>query len=493
MKTKYELYPFSQFVLFVSSLGRLLLIFLKVNKKTKIVCTLGPASASEEQITEMVKAGMNVARLNFSHGDYESHAKLIFTIRKVEHKLGLPIGIIQDLHGPKIRVNNLRKPIQVEIGQEVIIGQDFDIDTKIHDTIRPKQKILIEDGLIELEVKKVKGKKVFCTVLSPGLIQNRKGVNLPRTKLKIPIFTDSDIEDLKFGLKQDVDWVALSFVRNRADIKKLKEYIDKFTPKGLVKPKIIAKIEKPEAVDNFDKILQETDAIMVARGDLGVEMPEAEVPIIQKDIIRKCLKAAKPVIVATQMLDSMIKNPRPTRAEVSDVANAVIDHTDCVMLSGETAFGKYPVKTVQQMARIVEVTEKSEFIVKPKHVVEKNLTKSEAVSESVHELAINTKAKVIVGATDSGYTARQISHERPPVSKIIMLTPSVKAQRQMTLFWGVESYFMPKVNSLDELISGLMENVKKLKLAKKGDRVIVVTGEPLGQKENLNLVEVKTV
>ena len=327
-----------------------------MTKKTKIVCTLGPASASVKLITDMVAAGMNVARLNFSHGDYESHEQLIKNVRQVSVKLKTPLAIIQDLHGPKIRVKNLKTPLEVKIGQTVVIGKDFDLDAEVVRSIRPRQRILIEDGLIEMEVQKVAGNRVFCTVLSPGKIQDKKGVNLPRTRLKIPILTDKDVQDLKFGLKMDVDYIALSFVRTAQDVRNLKKLIDKYTPKDIEKPKIIAKIEKPEAVKNFDAILKEVDAVMVARGDLGVEMPEAQVPIIQKTIIQKCLKAAKPVIVATQMLDSMIRNPRPTRAEVSDVANAVIDQTDCVMLSGETAFGRYPLKTVQQMAKIIEAT-----------------------------------------------------------------------------------------------------------------------------------------
>ncbi|MBI5529896.1 MAG: pyruvate kinase [Candidatus Doudnabacteria bacterium] len=462
-------------------------------KKTKIVCTLGPTSSSVKNITEMVKAGMNVARLNFSHGDYKSHEQLISNVRSVSEKLGLPLAIIQDLHGPKIRVKNLKKPIDVKIGQTVVIGQDFDMDAEVVKSIRPRQHILIEDGLIEMEVSRVVGRKVFCTVLSPGKIQDKKGVNLPRTRLKIPILTEKDIEDLKFGLKQDVDYIALSFVRTAADVRNLKKLIKKYNPKGFEAPKIISKIEKPEAVKNFDAILKESDAVMVARGDLGVEMPESQVPIIQKTIIQKALRAAKPVIVATQMLDSMIRNPRPTRAEVSDVANAVIDQTDCVMLSGETAFGRYPVKTVQQMAKIIEATEKSIFLPGHKHLVEKALSKSEAVAESVYELASSTKAKIIIGATDSGFTAREVAHQRPVMTNIIMLTPKEKTQRQMCLIWGVRSFLVPMVKTYENLLALMIKTAKENKLVKKGEKLIIVTGEPLGMKENLNLVEVKTV
>ncbi|MCL5775117.1 MAG: pyruvate kinase [Patescibacteria group bacterium] len=462
-------------------------------KKTKIVCTLGPASSSVRIINDMVMAGMNVARLNFSHGDYESHEQLIKNVRQVSEKLKVPLAIIQDLHGPKIRVKNLKNPLDVKIGQTVVIGQDFDLDAEVVKSIRVRQRILIEDGLIEMEVKKISGKKVFCTALSPGKIQDRKGVNLPRTRLKIPILTDKDVEDLKFGLKMDVDYIALSFVRTAQDVRNLKKLIDKFTPKDLEKPKVIAKIEKPEAVKNFDAILKEVDAVMVARGDLGVEMPESQVPIIQKTIIQKCLKAAKPVIVATQMLDSMIRNPRPTRAEVSDVANAVIDQTDCVMLSGETAFGRYPLKTVQQMAKIIEATEKSVFLPGHRHLFEKAMSRTEAVAESVNELATSTHARVIVGATDSGFTAREVAHERPVMANIVMLTPREKVQRQMCLIWGVQSFLVPIVKTYEKLLALMIDTAKQHKLIKKGEKLVIVTGEPLGLRENLNLVEVKTV
>lgn len=461
-------------------------------KKTKIICTLGPASQSVKTIAEMVKAGMNVARLNFSHGDHENHKLLIENIRKVSSKFGIPIAIIQDLHGPKIRVADLKEPIVVKVGDKIIIGKDFKLDAEVAKSLRPKQRILIEDGLIELEVEKIQGRHITCVALSGGKIQNHKGVNLPRTKLKIPILTERDIEDLKFGLKNNVDYVALSFVRSAKDVRNLKKLIEKYNPRNLTPPRIIAKIEKPEAVKNFNSVLREADAIMVARGDLGVEMPESQVPIIQKDIIQKALKSAKPVIVATQMLDSMIRNPRPTRAEVSDVANAVIDQTDCVMLSGESAFGKFPVRSVAEMNRIIEVTEKSHFLPKHEHLLEKKASKLEAISEGVFDLAEHTRAKVIVGATASGFTAREIAHKRPR-AKLIMLTPNEKSQRQMVLIWGVESFLMPMVKTLEELIARMLDLVKKKKFARKGDRVVVVTGEPLGQKENLNLVEVKTV
>ena len=462
-------------------------------KKSKIVCTLGPASQSVKTLTEMVMAGMNVARLNFSHGDHENHALLIKNIRAVAKKLNKTITIVQDLHGPKIRVLEMKEPLTVKVGQTVIIGQDFSLDLDVMKSIRANQRILIEDGLIELEVEKIVGKKIYCVALSPGKIQSHKGVNLPRTKLKIPILGEKDIADLKFGLKQDVDYVALSFVRTAKEVVSLRELIAKYNPKNLDLPKIIAKIEKPEAVKNFDSILKVTDAVMVARGDLGVEMPENIVPILQKTIIQKCLKASKPVIVATQMLDSMIRNPRPTRAEVSDVANAVIDQADCVMLSGESAFGKFPIKAVSEMTRIIETTEKSAFLPQHIHLSSNSTNKTEAVAESIYHLVSHTKAKAIVGATKGGFTAREVAHERPRNASLVMLTPKPKTLRQINMVWGVNAYLIPEVKNFENLMETMVSVAKSKKFIKKGDKVILVTGEPLGQKENLNLVEVRTV
>lgn len=462
-------------------------------KKTKIIATIGPASGTLPMLEQMALAGLNIARLNFSHGDYEMHEKFIENIRKTSAKLKKPIAIIQDLHGPKVRVGKLTKPIEVKIGDTVVIGRDFDLSYDLSKWVRPRQHILIEDGLIELEITKVSGKRIYCLALTPGKIQERKGLNLPRTKLKFPILTEKDIKDLKFGLEHDVDYVALSFVRNRKDIANLKKFIKKYNPKGHDAPKIIAKIESLEGVKRFDEILSEADGIMVARGDLGVEVPESEVPLLQKSFIQKCLRVAKPVIVATQMLDSMIRNPRPTRAEVSDVANAVIDQTDCVMLSGETAFGKYPLKSVAAMNKIIETTEKSP--ISHSHILlpTRAISRSDAVAESAFQLAKFTKVKVIIGATMSGFTAREIAHERPHHARIVMFTPKEKVCRQMSLLWGVSSYMIPKVGSYEDLIKTMLTMVRKEKLVKKGEQLLIVTGEPIGQRENLNVVEVKTV
>ncbi len=330
-------------------------------KRTKIVATIGPASEKKAVLSKMIKNGMDIARLNFSHGSYQNHAMLIKNIRAVAKQQHRKIPILQDLQGPKIRIAELRKPLTAKKNQTVTIGKDFDLDFDISSTVKKGERILIEDGLIELRVSKVVKDQITCKVITGGSIQSHKGVNLPDSKISFPVITEKDISDLQFGLKHGVNYVALSFVRDPKDITALKKLIKKYLPTRKKSPLIVAKIERPEAVKNIKTIIKQADVIMVARGDLGVEMPDWDVPVIQKDIIALCRKAKKPVIVATQMLDSMIRNPRPTRAEVSDVANAVIDRADAVMLSGETATGKYPVEAVTEMRLIIEDTEASPY------------------------------------------------------------------------------------------------------------------------------------
>ncbi len=330
-------------------------------KRTKIVATIGPASEKKSVLSKLIKNGMDIARLNFSHGSYENHAMLMRNIRAVAKQQHKKVTILQDLQGPKIRVAELSKPLTVKKNQTVAIGKDFDLDFDVSTTVKKGERILIEDGLIELKVIKVSKGLIVCKIVTGGVIQSHKGVNLPDSKITFPVITDKDVSDLQFGLKHGVNYVALSFVRDAKDLIALKKLIKKYLPARKKAPLVVTKIERPEAVKNFSKILKQSDMIMVARGDLGVEMPDWDVPIIQKDIIAKCRKAKKPVIVATQMLDSMIRNPRPTRAEVSDVANAVIDRADAVMLSGETATGKYPVEAVIEMRRIIEDTEASPY------------------------------------------------------------------------------------------------------------------------------------
>lgn len=485
-------------------------------KRTKIVATIGPACESPAVLKKMIASGMNVARLNFSHNTYESHRLVVERLRRVSRELKTPIGIMQDLQGPKIRVGELAKPLHISTGEIVVLyweQQERLVNGKTGNSILKKFKakhflptqfpvakyakkdkiILINDGVIELKTLDVKGHFVLAEVEADGIIETHKGINFPGAKIDLPSLTDKDIESLKFGLGLNVDMVALSFVTSHNDVLKLRKAIKKYN-KATSEPWVIAKIEKEEAVKDFDKILKVVDGVMIARGDLGLEMPQEVVPIIQKEIIAKCLKAGKPVIVATQMLESMIKSPRPTRAEVSDVANAVIDKTDAVMLSGETAYGAYPVRTVDTMRKIIEATQKSDFDSLPENFLDdQKETKADAIASAAHELAKDAKAKAIVAASFSGFTARMIARHRPNTAEIVVVTNQVDVQHKMSLVWGTRSYLVETAKTFEVLVKEMVEVVKKNKLVKKGDRIVVLTGEPLGQRENLNLLEVKTI
>lgn len=461
-------------------------------KRTKIVCTIGPASESVKTLTEFVNNGMNVARLNFSHGTFETHAKLIRNLRTVASKTKQPIAILQDLQGPKIRVSTLAKPVNITAGKTITIGKDFGIDYDFSKFVKPGHRILIEDGIMELHVKKVQGKNIVCLVKTTGVIKSNKGINLPDTRITERVMPDKDVEDLKFGLKQNVDYVALSFVRHAKDVNHLRSLITKYLPKGMTPPQIIVKIELPEAVLKFDEILAATDAVMVARGDLGVEIDETKVPVVQKMMIEKCRQAAKPVIVATQMLDSMIRNPRPTRAEVTDVASAVMDKVDAVMLSGESAFGAYPVEAVSTMNKIIIETENSEYVTAEtcEYVGDVESTEVAMLSDSVAYLAESTLSSAIIAGTQTGFTARFLSQPRPHV-KLIMLTDNPTAVRQMALLWGVTPVLHKSVDRVLSYLEKALALAKKDGLVKKGDKVVLVTGNPIGRR--VNLIEVQTV
>jgi pyruvate kinase len=466
-------------------------------KRTKIVATIGPASAPVPVLTKMIQAGMNMARINFSHGTHESNLQSMVNTRIASKKLGIPVAILADLQGPKIRVSDIPAAIPIKAGQKIVIGEDFPMDFDITGSIKPGERLLIEDGLIEFKILKVvptKGKvqgKIYCEVVNGDAVRPRKSINLPDTHTTFPIMTEKDMADLKFALKQDVDYVALSFVRGPEDVVNLKQLIKKFLPKGLTPPKVIVKIEIPAAVKRFDEILKETDAVMVARGDLGVEIPAAKVPVVQKIMVRKCLQAAKPVIVATQMMDSMIRNPRPTRAEVSDVANAVIDRADAVMLSGESSTGAYPVESVQTMTDIIQEVEASEFMAQEcLFVGEQEESHAAAIAGSACDLAHGMKADAIISVTESGFTARFMSHQRPHAPVYVLSTnPSVV--RQMTLLWGVQPVMKKWYKDPTALLDHAVDEVKKAGFVKKGDRVVVVAGRPTGSR--INIVEVKVV
>ena len=475
-----------------------------MNKKTKIICTIGPASSDPKILEALARAGMDVARLNLSHGDYESHARVIKVVRKISERLDRPIGIMLDLQGPKIRIGEIEGKIILKRSEIVILShakdlprtkfQTIPIQVDLRSSLQANDPILIDDGKIHLSVTQVKGVQVWARVEVGGALTSNKGINLPSSAVKVPLISEKDEADLKFGLAHDVDFVALSFVQSPNDVVQLSKLIKRHLPAKAETPWIIAKIEKPSAVASFEKILQYADGAMVARGDLGVEIPSAEVPLVQKKIVEACLRAPKPSVVATQMLDSMVSAPTPTRAEVSDVAGAVTDHADAVMLSAETAVGKYPVEAVEVMVKVILEVESSNYDDLPhQYLADSANSKAAAIADSAHELSKDTNAKAIVGVTSSGFTARMISHQRPQNAEIIMMTNSKSVYQKLSLLWGVRPYILPKSKSLDELIKNAINVASNTKLVQKGDKIVIVTGQPVGVRENMNLVEVQTV
>ena len=476
-------------------------------KHTKIVATIGPSCESIKTLEQMVKAGMNVARLNFSHGTHENHALLIERIRKVEKSTGEPIAILQDLQGPKLRLGDLpEKGIEIKKNAEVIFAYAPETPAEIpigfeslHEYVKPGERILLDDGRYEVRVVRIQGKKIITEVIVGGILFSHKGINIPESDLKgVHVLTDKDKEDLQFGVEHGVDWVALSFVMDPQDILDVKfciKEIEQKIGKAVDDPiRIIAKIEKHEAVKKIEKIIDVADGIMVARGDLGIEMPAAEVPLIQKKIIDLSRSYAKPVIVATQMLDSMQHAPRPTRAEVSDVSNAVIDHTDAVMLSNETATGEYPVETVETMSSIITAAEESSYDDVAVSLEKKVKSKSvdTIISSLAKLLALEVEAKLILAASLSGDTGRLISEYRPELP-IAVATSSARTLRQLNLSWGVEPFILETCKTIEELIERSILHLKETKKVHAGDRIIIVAGEPVGQAGHVNLLEVREV
>lgn len=455
------------------------------HKNTKIVCTLGPASNHPKVLEKMIKAGMNVARLNFSHGTYEEYAKMIKMIRALSKKLNTPIAILQDLQGPKIRIGEMPKDgVAIKKGEVVILSTAHDAYTTqksakmfpvqfkdLHKDVSKNDTILIEDGLIELTVTQVKGRSIFCRAETDATIKAHKGINVPTASLSADPLTSKDLKDLAFGLKHDVDYVALSFVRQASDVLRLKNLIHAKHSSA----KVMAKIERHEAVKNLEEIIEASDAIMVARGDLGVEIPAEHVPIVQKRTILLANTYGKPVITATQMLNSMIENPRATRAEISDAANAVFDHSDALMLSNETAVGKYPVEAVETLAKVAYATEenlqKYEQLL-PFSKGKLDMPISNATCLNAVKLAIDIRADVIVAVTLSGYTAQHIAKHRI-YTPIITVTPSEKVRNQLALVWGLNTIFVKKIQ-----VKQAAREVAKLllssKTAKKGEEIVTV-------------------
>lgn len=469
-------------------------------RRTKIVATLGPATSSLDAITRLIQAGMDVARLNFSHGTHEDHAQRIAWVREAAQRSNRPIAILQDLQGPKIRTGPLEnaQPIMLEAGDRLVITTDEiagrpGLISTTYDglprDVRPGDRVLLSDGLIELRCLAVSGNEVETEVVNGGLLRENQGINLPGVAISAPAMTEKDLEDLRFGLAQGVDYVAISFVRRADDVKRVREEIaaaGKRTP-------IIAKIEKPEAVTNIEAIIAASDGVMVARGDLGVELPPEQVPLIQKSIIEEANRQGVPVITATQMLESMIHNPRPTRAEASDVANAIIDGTDAVMLSAETATGEYPIEAVTMMSRIAQVIEASgrdsnrtplqtQRTPKPE-------TYSHAISTAACAIARSIPIAAIVAFTQSGYTARLVAKERPRVP-VIAVTPDEHVFRQMALVWGVQPLLIPYIDRLDTLSGKTCELLLAHNYARHGESVVMTGGHPLSERGMTNFLKI---
>lgn len=472
-------------------------------RKTKIVCTIGPASETVETLKDLIKAGMNVARLNFSHGNFEEHKNRINNIKQASKEMDQTVGILLDTKGPEIRTDKFKDgEATIETGNTVYISMEevegtaerFSISYEgLINDLHEGSRILIDDGLIELEVTGFDFDKgeIITKALNNGLVSNNKGVNVPNVKVNLPAMTDKDKEDIIFGIEQNVDFIAPSFIRRQSDVLVIKQLLEENNGGHI---HIIPKIENQEGVDNIKEILEISDGIMVARGDLGVEIPAEDVPLVQKDLIRECNIVGKPVITATQMLDSMQRNPRPTRAEASDVANAILDGTDAIMLSGETAAGDYPVESVQMMSNIAYKTETgldNESILKKRSKVV-DMTITNAISQSVTHTAKNIEASAIITSTESGFTARMISKYRPK-APIIAVTFSDTIVRQLSLAWGIHALVGPKATSTDEMLDIAIERSLSTNIFTRGSRVVITAGVPIGESGTTNLMKVHVI
>ncbi|MBF6299920.1 pyruvate kinase [Nocardia amamiensis] len=465
-------------------------------RRTKIVCTLGPATATEDRIRELVESGMDVARLNFSHGEHADHAENYKKVRQAADHLGRAVGILADLQGPKIRLGRFLEGRTVwATGEEVRITVD-DIDGT-HDRVsttykelakdaKPGDRLLVDDGKVGVVVTRVDGNDVVCRVTEGGPVSNNKGVSLPGMDVSVPALSEKDIEDLEFALKLGVDFIALSFVRSPSDVELVHDVMDRI---GRRVP-VIGKLEKPEAIDNLEAVVLAFDAVMVARGDLGVELPLEQVPIVQKRAIQMARENAKPVIVATQMLESMIDNSRPTRAEASDVANAVLDGADAVMLSGETSVGKYPIETVRTMARIVHAVETESTRVPPLTHVPR--TKRGVISYAARDIGERLNAKALVAFTQSGDTVRRLARLHTPLP-LLAFTPLPEVRSQLALTWGTETFIVPTVESTDAMIHQVDVALLSMDRYQKGDLVVIVAGSPPGTVGSTNLIHVHRI
>ncbi|MDI3529307.1 MAG: pyruvate kinase [Thermoanaerobacter sp.] len=469
-------------------------------RRTKIVCTIGPASEDYNILRKLIEKGMNVARLNFSHGDFEEHGARIDNIKKIREELGLPVAILLDTKGPEIRTGKFKNG-RVELKE----GQTFVITTRdvlgdeticsvsykgLPQDVERGSCILIDDGLISLKVTDVKGEDIVCIVENSGPVKDHKGVNVPGVKLNLPALTQKDVDDIEFGIKKGIDIIAASFVRKAADVLAIRRLLEENKAEHIL---IIAKIENREGVENIDEIIKVSDGIMVARGDLGVEIPLEEIPIVQKMIIQKCNKAGKPVITATQMLDSMMRNPRPTRAEVTDVANAILDGTDAIMLSGETAQGKYPIEAFETMAKIAE---KTEAYVGYRDIIDRNIDTNVSITNAISHATCTTArdigAAAIITCTKSGYTARMVSRYRPQ-APIIATTPSESVARKLSIVWGVYPLITEEVSTTDEMIDVAIQSALTAGLIRNGDIVVISAGIPVAMTGTTNMLKVHIV
>jgi pyruvate kinase len=470
-------------------------------RKTKIICTMGPAVDQDDRLRQLVVMGMNVARLNFSHGTHPEHKDRIERIRRISSELDQPIALMLDTNGPQIRTGTfINGRIDLREGEEVVVtasdemGNDQLIPVtydNIHKDLREGSRILIDDGLIELSVQRISGENIICRIVNGGPVSDNKSINLPDTTVNLPPLRAKDIDDLQFAVEHEFDFIAASFTRKPSDIFEIRKVLKKYHGESI---HLIAKIENREGVNNFDDILKVADGIMVARGDLGVEIPVQEVPMLQKSMIEKCYKIGKPCITATQMLDSMIRSPRPTRAEVSDVANAIIDGTSAVMLSGETAIGRYPLESLRMMISIAEQTEKSINYWKKLENSHYDMAPiaANAISFATCTAAMHLKAAAIVAVTYSGRTARLISRFRPKCP-IIATTVSMRSLRQLALSWGVYPFLVEEVSSTDDMFEMGIKKAMEFGAAQSGDIVVITGGTPIGMSGTTNTLKIQNI
>ena len=473
----------------------------------KIVATLGPSSSDEAVLVEMVKAGMDVCRLNFSHGSHEDHGKKIKLIRKISKDLGKPISILMDLQGPKLRIGTLPEDVlNLESGQEVALSSredpqnlpegvvfiPFDVP-KLHEVLVPGNHILLDDGQLEFEVLRLDGDNIFAKVLLGGILKSHKGVNLPGSNLDIPVLTPKDLEDLKFGLEAGVDLVAISFVKKASDIEMVRDTMRSILGNQWLPP-IVAKLERPEAIANLEEIIKVTDGVMVARGDLGVEMSPALVPSVQKEIIKKSINYGKFVITATQMLESMINNPRPTRAEAADVANAIFDGTDAVMLSAESAAGKYPVQSIRMMSSIILESERHSADWGHHNILQPDISTDDVItiSHAARDMAQDKDVAAIVVFTRTGLSALWISKTKPNVP-IFAFTPEAATYQWLGICWGLTPFRVPQADTLETMVTHVETALASETSLKSGDQVVVISGFPVGAFSSPNLALLYTL